>query len=67
MPPRGYLHQLDDGHCLVGLESIPQSANHFRLGSVFLKNFYVGLDFDQNQILLGPNQLGAVTHITKDE
>ena len=55
--PRGYLyHQpLQNSDCFIGLESIPDDANQYRLGRVFLRNFYTGLDYDQNLIMIGPN------------
>ena len=30
--------------------------NTYRLGSVFLRNFYVGLDFANNKLLIGLNK-----------
>jgi len=41
--------------CFIGLESIPDDENQYRLGRVFLRNFYTGLDYDQNLIMIGPN------------
>lgn len=46
--------QKDD--CFLGIESIPDSANQYRLGTVFLRNFYTALNFDQNLIMIGVNK-----------
>lgn len=32
--------------CRIGIESIPDSANQYRLGIQFLRNFFVQLDYD---------------------
>ena len=55
--PRGYLYRLQgqDNDCFIGIESIPDSENHYRLGRIFLRNFYTTLDFDKNLIMLGVN------------
>lgn len=50
--PKGYLYNLKDG-CAIGIESIPDSLNEYRLGLIFLNNFYTGLDFKSNHIYLG--------------
>ena len=46
--PRGYLYRqpLQQDDCFIGIQSIPDSANQYRLGRVFLRNFYTGLDYD---------------------
>lgn len=46
------------GHCLVGIESIPDSENHYRLGIQFLKNFYTALDYGNNVIMIAINDHG---------
>ena len=38
------------------IKSIDDSLNQYRLGSIFLRNFYVGLDFEHNKILIGLNK-----------
>lgn len=30
-------------------------ANEYRLGTLFMRNFYTGLDFDNDMIVLGVN------------
>ena len=42
--PRGYLFS-SDGECHIGIESIPDSLNQFRLGTIFLRNFYTVFDY----------------------
>lgn len=58
MRPRGYLYQIeyDIKNCFIGLQSIDDNANQFRLGTIFLQNFYTALDYDNNMILLGVNK-----------
>ena len=56
--PYGYTYQEYDnkqGFCQIGLESLP-SKNEYRLGTVFLRNFYVGLDYDKDLIIIGVNK-----------
>lgn len=53
--PKGYLYQ-SAGKCMVGVEGIPDNLNQIRLGSVFLRNFYTVLDFDNNYIMIGLNK-----------
>lgn len=56
--PRGYLYHLADQNkdCFIGISSIPDSLNQYRLGTIFLRNFYTSLDFDRNQIMIGLNK-----------
>jgi len=56
--PRGYLYHLDGQTktCFIGIQKIPNSANQYRLGTIFLRNFYTALDFDNNLILMGINK-----------
>jgi len=57
--PAGYLYNLADYEekdCFIGFEKIPDDLNHFRIGTVFLRNFYVGLDYEENMILIGVNK-----------
>lgn len=54
--PKGYLYSLQgQSDCFIGLQGIDDSFRQFRLGTIFLRNFYTGLDFDQNLIILGVN------------
>jgi hypothetical protein len=46
----------DMTRCFIGIEKIPDSSNQYRLGTIFLRNFYTGLDFDNNIILIGVNR-----------
>jgi hypothetical protein len=45
---------MDD--CFIGVSSIPDKYNQYRLGTIFLRNFYTGLNFDKNMLLIGLNQ-----------
>jgi hypothetical protein len=42
--------------CFIGISSIPDSLNQYRLGTIFLRNFYTALDFDKNLIMIGLNK-----------
>jgi hypothetical protein len=59
--PRGYLYRqpLQTNDCFIGIESIPDSSNQYRLGRVFLRNFYTALDYEQNLIMIGPNAFSS--------
>ena len=46
----------NEDFCILGIEGISDSLNEYRLGSVFLRNFYVGLDYEDNQLVLGLNK-----------
>jgi len=56
--PAGYLYHLegDIKNCFIGIQKIPNSSNQYRLGTIFLRNFYTALDFDNNLILMGVNK-----------
>jgi len=56
--PKGYLSPMfgDESFCVLGIEGISDSFNEYRLGSIFLRNFYVGLDYESNQLVLGLNK-----------
>ena len=53
----------DGSECRVGIESIPDEANHVRLGISFLKHFYTALDYERNLIVIGLNKLGQSKNI----
>lgn len=45
--PAGYCYskQMSD-ECVIGISPIPDDKNHYRLGTVFLRNFYIALDYE---------------------
>lgn len=55
--PEGYLYSLPNQKkdCYIGIEEIPDRSNHYRLGTVFLRNFYVVLNYELNLIHMGVN------------
>ena len=55
--PEGYVYSLSDSEkdCFIGIEQIPDRSNHYRLGTVFLRNFYVVLNYELNLIHMGIN------------
>ena len=56
--PKGYTYQIDpnQGYCQVGLQGIPGESNEYRLGTIFLRNFYTSFDYDKDQIAIGINR-----------
>lgn len=55
--PEGYLYSLGaQADCFIGISSIPDKYNQYRLGTIFLRNFFVGLDYESNLILIGINK-----------
>lgn len=50
----GYIYQLPGQEdCFIGIKPTPDEQNQVRLGTIFLRNFYAGLDFDNNKFMLG--------------
>lgn len=43
------------GNCQIGLEAIPNEISEYRLGTIFLRNFYTALDYENDLIILGVN------------
>ena len=48
----------DGSECRIGIESIPDRMNHYRLGVSFLQHFYTALDYERNLIVVGLSQSG---------
>ena len=46
----------DQKGCYIGIEAINNKYNEIRLGSLFLRNFYVGLDYRYNSIAIVQNK-----------
>ena len=59
--PRGYTYQMDpdQNFCQIGLQGIPGDNNEYRLGTIFLRNFYTSLDYDRDLIAVGVNKDAA--------
>jgi len=54
--PEGYLYSYNNQNdCFIGIQSIPDDSNQYRLGTIFLRNFYVGFDYKKNKIAIGLN------------
>jgi len=65
--PQGYLysnHYQKD--CFIGVQAIPDNLNQYRLGTIFLRNFYVGLDYNYDQIVIGLKEGTTYASITLD-
>jgi len=45
--PSGYLYS-EGRDCFIGIQGLDDKQNHYRLGTVFLRNFYLALDFENN-------------------
>jgi len=45
----------DQSDCYIGFRGIADYYNEYRLGSIFLRNFFVGLDYDEDKIHIGLN------------
>ena len=58
------LANADGSECRIGIESIPAEANHYRLGTTFLKHFYTALDYERNLIVMGLNGHGHANNMT---
>ena len=53
----GYTYEIgeiDQTTCYLALQSLP-GQNEYRLGSVFLRNFYTVLDYEKDLIWIGVN------------
>ena len=45
-----------DDDCFIGISEIPDRSNQYRLGTIFLRNFYTAFDYDKDLIMLGVNK-----------
>ena len=62
--PEGYLYSLmGQKDCFVGIEAIPDKFNQYRLGSIFLRNFFIGLDYETMQVAVGLNKVSSSASI----
>ena len=43
------------GSCQIGLECLKGEKSEYRLGTIFLRNFYTALDYENDLIILGVN------------
>ena len=55
--PQGYTWMYDAsyGNCQIGLEALIGEKSEYRLGTIFLRNFYTALDYENDLIILGVN------------
>lgn len=58
LKPQTYLYKefADQNYCQVLVHEIPDGPNEYRLGTVFLRHFYVTLDYDADIIGIGMNK-----------
>jgi len=62
--PRGYTLDFGDGNCFIGLSYVKGVEDEFRLGALFLKNFYAALDYENDFIIIGAKQDAKGGHAT---
>jgi hypothetical protein len=62
--PEGYTYSLSaqEKRCQIGIEKLRGVQSEYRLGTVFLRNFYTGLDFKNDMIYIGVNK-GREGHV----
>jgi hypothetical protein len=56
--PKGYIYEIGphEKRCQIGIEKLKGVQSEYRLGSVFLRNFYTGLDYKNDMIYIGVNK-----------
>lgn len=67
--PQGYLYQIQDNEdqCFIGIQGIDNNINEYRLGQIFLRNFYVGLDYTSNEIQIGLIKEGSYASMEEQD
>ena len=59
--PQGYLYSRDNYRgCYIGIGLKPDDGDFYRLGTIFLQNFYLGLDYETQKVAIGLN--AGTTH-----
>ena len=54
--PAGYLYTMPDSRdCFIGISPIDDKLNHYRFGTIFLRNFYMALDYENNNLGFAQN------------
>jgi len=54
--PKGYLFSYgNQNDCFIGIQSV-RNAAQYRLGTIFLRNFYVGFDYENSKMAIGLNK-----------
>ena len=62
--PQGYLYSLmGQKDCFIGIQAIPDKFNQYRLGTIFLRNFFIGLDYENQQLAIGLNKIANFASI----
>ena len=54
LKPHGYTYDMGTD-CFIGISPIPDKHHQYRLGTIFMKNFYVALDYETNFIGFAQN------------
>ena len=57
--PEGYTYDMNifgssGSKCFIGIQKV-ENLQFIRLGTVFLRNFYIGLDYEKDMIMIGVN------------
>lgn len=67
IPPEGYLYEIpgQEHGCFIGISKLEYEEDEVRLGTLFLKHFYLNLKFYQStqEIMIAPKQ-GSLAKIT---
>ena len=54
--PAGYVYSMaDSNECFIGISPIDDKYNHYRFGTIFLRNFYMALDYEANNLGFAQN------------
>ena len=62
IPPAGYVFE-ENGSCIIGISSVPDSSSLYILGDTFLRNFVVTFDYKSQEMKLASN-VHAPTGVT---
>ena len=55
LKPKAYLFSFPgQNDCFLGFEK--SEKEYFQLGAMFLRNFYIGLDYKENSVQIGPTR-----------
>jgi len=56
LKPAGYTYSMPDSNdCFIGISPTDNKDFNYRLGTIFLRNFYVALDYENNYIGFAQN------------
>jgi hypothetical protein len=54
--PAGYTYSMPNSDdCFIGISPIDDKENHYRFGTIFLRNFYMALDYENHNLGFAQN------------